>query len=101
AQVRTLVAHEAPVAALLSPDEAAFARAQQEAVETAHRTSGLPAAMQRFLAMSGFDRNDHEPDAPLGPPTPERIANLELFLSRDPPAVRGYEPCLGGVQTAA
>lgn len=100
-QVRTLVAHEAPTLELLRADEQAIARAQQEEAETTHRTAGVAAAMQRFAAMSGFDINDREPDAPMVRPGPARLANLEVFLSRDAPAVRLYRLHREGVRAVA
>lgn len=51
-QVRTLVAHEPPAAALL-PDGPAFRAAIQEVYDT-YRRVGIGPAMQQFLAAAGY-----------------------------------------------
>jgi pimeloyl-ACP methyl ester carboxylesterase len=89
-QVRRLVAHEPPAPELLDEAERAQATRAQMDAEDAYRVSGIPAAMRKFLEMSGIDLQDREPDAKLPEPTPTRGRNLAFFLSHDAPAVRQY-----------
>jgi pimeloyl-ACP methyl ester carboxylesterase len=89
-QVRSLVAHEPPAPELLNEPERAQATRAQADVEDAYRVGGIPAAMKKFLEMSGIDLQDRELDAKLPEPTPTRGRNLAFFLSHDAPAVRQY-----------
>jgi pimeloyl-ACP methyl ester carboxylesterase len=91
-QVRLAVVHEPPVSALL-PDTARDELVHgQLAVEEAHHRDGAFAAMAQFAQLAHLDFTDREPDAPLSPPSPDRLPNLEFFLTHDPPAVRLYQP---------
>jgi pimeloyl-ACP methyl ester carboxylesterase len=99
--VRLLVAHEPPATELLPPRERQQAVADQEEIEQLYRTGGVAAAMQRFVAVAGADVNDREPDVALPRPRPERIANLEFFLTYDAPAVRRYRLDRAGLRAAA
>ncbi|MGI5239131.1 alpha/beta fold hydrolase [Dactylosporangium sp. CA-139066] len=96
--VRTLVAHEPPLTQVLA-DPAPFV-ARQEAVEAAFRDGGVPAAMAQFLALTGLDPADREPDADIPRPGPQRQANLTFFLTHDAPAARRFrlylDPLLAG-----
>jgi len=92
AQVRRAVIHEPPVSALLPDGPRVELVAAQLDVEQAHHHAGVPAAMARFARLARIDAADREPDAPLAPPGPDRLANLEFFLSHDAPAVRRYRP---------
>jgi pimeloyl-ACP methyl ester carboxylesterase len=86
--VRTLIAHEPPLTQVLA-DPTGFV-AVQESVEEAFRTEGIPAAMRRFLTMTGLDPSDRETDAPLPQPGLDRAANLTFFLTHDAPAARRF-----------
>jgi pimeloyl-ACP methyl ester carboxylesterase len=100
-QVRLLVAHEPPATELLPEAERqAAVDAQQEVEEIFHR-EGVGAAMRRFIAMTGLDFTDREPHIELPQPKPERIANLQFFLTHDAPAARSYRLDLPALQTAS
>jgi pimeloyl-ACP methyl ester carboxylesterase len=94
AQVRTLVAHEAPTVELLPAAERARAAGAQGEVEATHRAAGAAAAMRRFVEVTGVDFADREPDADLARPTGERAAqygaNVAFVLAHDAPAARRY-----------
>ena len=89
-RVRRLVAHEAPVTDLLPAGERESAARAQEEIEAIHRRDGVAAAMRQFLLLGGVDLTDREPDLQIPAPRPERMANLEFFLTHDAPAVRLY-----------
>ncbi|WP_433219267.1 alpha/beta fold hydrolase [Dactylosporangium sp. CS-047395] len=86
--VRTVVAYEPPLTQVMDDPEPFVTR--QRAVEEAFRAEGVAAAMQRFLALTGFDPADREPDVELPRPGPERAANLAFFLTHDAPAARRF-----------
>nr|BFE61318.1 alpha/beta hydrolase [Dactylosporangium thailandense] len=86
--VRTLVAFEPPLTQVLDEPEPFVAR--QRAVEDAFRAEGAAGAMRHFLAMTGVDPADREPDAELPGPGPRRAANLAFFLTYDAPAARRF-----------
>ncbi len=100
-QVRLLVAHEPPATELLAEHDRELIVRGQEEVEELYRSEGIAAAMKRFVALTGVDRDDREPDVELARPKPERIANLEFFLTNDAPAVRGYRLDLAALHAAA
>ena len=100
-QVRLLVAHEPPATDLLPGPERGQARRDQEEVEELYRREGLAAAMRTFVAVAGIRLDDRELDVSIPQPRPERIANLEFFLTRDAPAVRRYRPDLPALREAA
>jgi hypothetical protein len=86
--VDVLVAHEPPVVQLLpEPDRVRAGEAQKE-VEDTFRTEGAMAALRKFAALSGIDLGHREPGVTLAPPNPDRLPNLEFFLTYDAPAVR-------------
>lgn len=88
--VRVLVAHEPPVTELLDEPDRSLARQGQRDVETAYSEEGVAAAMRRFGVLAGMRFDDREPDVVLPEPRPERLANLEYFLTHDAPAVRNH-----------
>lgn len=100
-RVRRVVAHEPPINAVLPDEQRQELEAAQLGVEVAHRTGGVAAAMQALARMSGFDPNDREADVPIPPPAPQRLANLEYFLTEDAPAVRTYRPDLDRIVAQA
>jgi pimeloyl-ACP methyl ester carboxylesterase len=89
-QVRLLVAHEPPVTELLAEPERSQAQRGREEVEATYRSEGVAAAMKKFVALAGLRFDDLEPGVTLPEPKPERLANLEFFLSHDAPAARRY-----------
>ena len=108
-QVRLLVAHEPPATELLPEHDRERAVRGQEEVEQLYRREGIAAALRKFVAITGIDHDDREPDVDLAGPKPERIANLDFFLANDragrpplPPRPRGTarrcrpDRCCGG-----
>jgi pimeloyl-ACP methyl ester carboxylesterase len=89
-QVRLLVAHEPPVTELLAEPERSHVERGREEVEATYRTDGVAAAMKKFVALAGLRFDNLEPGVILPEPKPERLANLEFFLSHDAPAARRY-----------
>jgi pimeloyl-ACP methyl ester carboxylesterase len=79
--VRLLIAHEPPATELLAEPDRADAARDQDEVEHIYRREGVAAAMRRFVAVTGINHDDREPDVELPMPRPERIANLEFFLT--------------------
>lgn len=100
-QVRLLVAHEPPVTALLPEPWRGQAIRDQEEVEELYRREGIAAAMRKFVAVAGIRSDDREPDVAIPQPRPERIANLEFFLTHDAPAVHRYQLELSALHKAA
>lgn len=88
--VRLLVAHESPATELLPAGQRELAVRAQQQVEELHRREGIPAAMRQFIDIAGIDFTDREADVEIPRPKPERISNLEFFLTHDAPAVRQY-----------
>ena len=74
-QIATLVAHEAPAAALL-PDPAR-ARAEMIDIVETYMTSGLGAAFPKFMAHTGIQGGP--PPATQGEPTPEQREQMAMF----------------------
>ena len=89
-RVRLLVAHEPPATELLAEPERSRAVSGQEEVEAAYLTGGVAVAMRKFAALAGLRFDDREPEVTLPEPKPERLANLEFFLTHDAPAVHRY-----------
>jgi len=100
-QVQLLVAHEPPATELLAAPERDEAARGQEEVEDLYRREGVGAAMRRFVAITGVNLNDREPDVEIAQPKPERVANLEFFLTHDAPAVRRYRLDLDALHACA
>jgi pimeloyl-ACP methyl ester carboxylesterase len=100
-QVRLLIAHEPPAPHLLAEAERRRAVADQEQIEALHRESGLREAMMKFIAIAPIRFDDREHDVELPRPAPERIGNLDFFLTHDAPAVRRYRLDLPALRTVA
>jgi pimeloyl-ACP methyl ester carboxylesterase len=100
-QVRLLVAHEPPATGLLPEPGRGQAIRDQEEVEQIYRREGTAAAMRKFVAVAGISFDDREPHVAIPRPRPERIANLEVFLARDAPAVHRYQLDLPALHKAA
>ena len=89
---RLLVAHEPPATELLPAAERDQAVKAQIEVEEVHRSEGITAAMRQFGAVAGVDFADREPEVEIPQPKPERIANLEFFLTHDAPRGAALPP---------
>jgi len=103
-EVRTLVSHEPPAAALL-PDPARERAAMAEIVET-FRTAGIGPAMQKFMVQTRI--RGGPPPPPPGEPTPEmREAmaqfqrNMEFWLGHYFLAIAAYEPDFDALKTGS
>lgn len=98
--VRTLVAHEPPVALLL-PD-AAEARAGIQELYDTYRTAGIGAAWQRFFAFTGLQLPPQGGgDAGAAPPpTEEMVATSERFFGHGLLPITLYEPDVAALQAA-
>jgi pimeloyl-ACP methyl ester carboxylesterase len=99
-RVRTLVAHEPPVAELL-PDAARYHALNEQIGET-YRSEGTFAAMQMFMKGVGFG-SDEPPrpgeQAPEAAPAAARVGgNLALFAGRLIPVIGNYQPDLAALQ---
>jgi pimeloyl-ACP methyl ester carboxylesterase len=75
-QVRTLVAHEPPLTALL--EDADALRASAGEVEAAYRQGGVWAGMQRFMAHAGLEPPAGD-SGPPAEPSPEQRAAMARF----------------------
>jgi pimeloyl-ACP methyl ester carboxylesterase len=95
-QIRTLVAHEPPLAALLP--EAAEARREFAAIHESYRTEGTAIAMGRFLAYIGII-----PKEAAGHPIPmpeSDLADAGFFLKNMIVAIAAEDPDLAAIRTA-
>ncbi len=102
-QMRVLVAHEPPAMRLLPQPERSRALTLLSEAVTTYQEQGVGPAMMKMLAFNGIDpsRMETEPGAKMPRPSERRAANTELFLSRDLPAVRDYEPDVLALKSAA
>ncbi|NRQ37579.1 alpha/beta hydrolase [Nonomuraea sp. NN258] len=102
-QVGVLVAHEPPAMRLLPEPECAQALTFLSEAVLTYEEHGVGPAMMKMLAFNGIDpgRMETEPGVAMPEPNPHRMANAALFLSRDLPAVRDYEPDVPALRTAA
>lgn len=103
-QVRSLVAHEAPCAALLDePGRSQMLAMQHDYVDTFSR-DGVRAAMRKVFTIGAVD-NDPEPEADRPQPSSEQVAqhaaNAQFFLTHHAPAVHRYQPDLAALKAAA
>lgn len=100
-RIRTLVAHEPPTTELLPDSERAEADQAREEVEEIYRCEGVAAALKKFLAISGVNLQDREPDLVLPPPNSQRASNLAFFLTHDALAALRYRADLAALQPVA
>ncbi len=102
-QIRTLVAHETPAAAVL-PDPVR-ARAELIDIVETYKTSGLGAAFPQFMAHTGIQGGP--PPAAQGEPTPEQIKqaamfqrNMDFWFGHTMRAIGLYEPDFEALRSA-
>lgn len=101
--VRTLVAHEPPVALLLEDVE--LARAEMREIYDTYRDRGIAAAWQRFTVFTGINlRGDRGGDrgSEAGPPprSAEAVALSERFFGHGLLPITFYEPDLPALRGA-
>ncbi|MFI7454231.1 alpha/beta fold hydrolase [Nonomuraea sp. NPDC049714] len=100
-QVGLLVAHEPPAPQLLPEPERTRARQDQRKAEEIFQAEGAIPAFLAFAAFGGIDPTDREPDVEVAPPGPERLPNMEYFLTHDAPAVRRHRLDLAALKAAS
>jgi clorobiocin biosynthesis protein CloN7 len=98
--VKTLIAHEPPVAPLLPEAEAAEARAGIVEIYNTYRERGIGAAWKQFGAFTSINMGpqDEDPDPP--PPSAEAVATSERFFGHGLFPIALYEPDLAALRTA-
>jgi len=102
-QVRTLVAHEPPVAELL-PDSAQV-RAQIQDIYDTYRAEGADQAMQKFLAHAGLMPDaGQQADTPRWQPSPPQVARMRVstdhFLGNLIRPTTRYRPDIAALRAA-
>jgi pimeloyl-ACP methyl ester carboxylesterase len=98
-QVRTLVAHEPPVAALL-PDAPRW-RAWTEEIRSIYQRDGVFPAMQKFgegVGLGGPEPTEPGPDATEA--MNRMMGNLELFAGHLIPVITNYPPDIEALRTS-
>jgi pimeloyl-ACP methyl ester carboxylesterase len=97
-RVRTLVAHEPPLAELL-PESDARRKGPQE-IEATYRTEGIGPAMMQFIALAGGQGEQAPPSAAT--PEPAALArlqqNLDMLFSHYLLPITTYEPDIAALQ---
>ena len=103
-QVRAYIAHEPPLAGLLSEPERSQPAKVQKEVEEIYSREGAAAAMGQFRVIVGLNSEDREPDLPWPPPpgptTALLSANNEFFLRHDASAVHRFHVNIDALQAA-
>ncbi len=94
--VRTLVAHEPPLALLLP--EAEEARAGIEGIYDTYRSAGIGAAWERFSAFTGMNTSPQDTGAERQPPSPETVATSERFFGHGLLPIALYEPDISALK---
>lgn len=96
--VRTLVAHEPPLALLLP--EAKDARAGLQQIYDTYRAAGIGAAWERFSSFTGMNMPPPDPGTGSQPPPPEVVATSERFFGHGLLPIAVYEPDLSAMKMA-
>jgi clorobiocin biosynthesis protein CloN7 len=96
--VKTLVAHEPPVAPLLP--EADEARARIQEIYDTYRQHGISAAWERFSAFTGMTMGPQGDDAEPEPPSAEAVATSERFFGHGLLPIALYQPDLSSLKAA-
>ena len=94
--VKTLVAHEPPLALLL-PD-AKEARAGIHNIYDTYRDSGIGAAWQRFSSFTGINMRPQGEEAVPQPPSAEAVATSERFFAQGLLPIALYQPDFSALQ---
>jgi len=97
-QVRTLVAHEPPLALLLPDAEQARARFQE--IYDTYRDQGIGPAWQRFAAFTGLAAPPQDGDAAPAPPSPDEVATSRRFFAHGLLPITLYQPDFPALQAA-
>jgi pimeloyl-ACP methyl ester carboxylesterase len=97
-RVRTLVAHEPPLALLLP--EAEETRTEFLAIYNTYRTSGIGAAWQRFFSFTGLAVPAQGENAAPPQPSAEMVATSERFFSHGLLPITFYQPDISILQAA-
>lgn len=106
-QVRTLVAHEPPLAAILSDREAALAVTR--AVQETYQRSGWGAGMAHFIAVTSHEGPFSDADARLDPPDPAIFglpidddgSRTDVLLGQNMVTCTHYEPDFEALRRAS
>jgi pimeloyl-ACP methyl ester carboxylesterase len=96
--VKTLVAHEPPVALLLP--EAEGARAEIQEIYDTYRDRGISPAWSRFASFSGMNMPPPGAGGEAQPPSAEAVATSERFFGHGLLPIALYQPDLSALQAA-
>ena len=96
--VRTLVAHEPPVALLLPEGEEM--RAGVDDIYETYRSSGIGAAWQRFFAFTGLAMPPQGENASRGEAADQQVATSERFFGHGLLPIALYRPDLAALEAA-
>jgi pimeloyl-ACP methyl ester carboxylesterase len=96
--VRTLIAHEAPLALLLP--EAEEAPAGMQKIYDSYRDSGIAAAWAEFASFTGMDMPGQGEPAGPQPPSAEEMATGNRFFSHGLLPIALYRPDFPGLEVA-
>jgi pimeloyl-ACP methyl ester carboxylesterase len=96
--VRTLVAHEPPVALLLPEAEEASAGVHD--IYDTYRSDGIGAAWLRFFAFAGIQMPPQGEDAAQGADTARQVATSERFFGHGLLPITLYQPDVAALQAA-
>ena len=97
--VKTLLAHEPPLALLLP--EAEEARAGIQDIYDTYRESGIAAAWKKFSAWSGIAIAPQGEDSGRRPPSAEALAMSERFFAHGLLPIALYQPDFAALRCAA
>src|SRR5262249_11794610 len=93
--VKTLVAHEPPLALLLR--EADEARVGIHEIYDTYRKRGISAAWERFSSFTGMTMRSQGDDAGPEPPSAEAVATSERFFGHGLLPIALYQPDLSSL----
>jgi clorobiocin biosynthesis protein CloN7 len=96
--VKTLIAHEPPLALLL-PDAEEARAAMREIYDTC-RDSGIAAAWERFSSFTGTNMSPQGDVAEPEPPSAEEVATSERFFAHGLLPIALYQPDFSALQAA-
>jgi pimeloyl-ACP methyl ester carboxylesterase/SAM-dependent methyltransferase len=99
-RVRAYIAHEPPLAELLSQPERARVAREQKEVQEIYSREGAAAAMDQFRVLAGLNFDDREPDLPWPPLPGPTTANSDFFLRHDAGAVHRFQVNIDALQAA-